>query len=181
MQSTRYTRTAAVLHWLLFAALIAQILFGLFLDDIPRGTPARGMYVNLHKSTGLLIGLFILMRLYWRLTHPAPGLPRTMPNWERVAAKWSHALLYVCMVAMPLSGYIASNFSEHGINFFNSIKLPPWGVDNKQIYAVFNTMHIVTATIFMIVIGVHVLAAIRHLASRDGIFSRMWPWGRTAG
>src|SRR5262249_1154887 len=35
-----YTRTARALHWLIAAALFAQIGFGWFLDSIPRGTPA---------------------------------------------------------------------------------------------------------------------------------------------
>jgi cytochrome b561 len=176
MQSAdRYSRTAICLHWLLMALLVFQICFGWFLDEVPRGTPARTIYVNLHKSTGLLIGLIILLRLYWRLTHRAPPLPASMPGWERVAAKWSHLLLYVCMVLMPASGYIASNFSKYGVNFFNSIKLPPWGVNDAAIYAVFNQTHIVTSSIFVGLIGLHVLAALRHLIRKDGIFSRMWP------
>jgi cytochrome b561 len=176
----RYTKTAIALHWLLVAALFAQIAFGWFLDDVPRGTPARTIYVNLHKSTGLLIGLLILARIGWRLTHPAPPLPITMPTWERFAAKGSHVLLYVCMVVMPLSGYIASNFSKYGVNFFNTVKLPPWGIDDKQIYAVFNSTHVITSFILVALIALHALAALRHLTLRDGIFNRMWPARRSA-
>ena len=172
--STRYTNTAITLHWLLALALLAQIAFGWFLGDVPRGTPARTIYVNLHKSTGMVIGLLILLRVYWRLSHPAPALPSSMPTWERVAAKWSHVLLYVCMIVMPVSGYVASNFSKYGVNFFNSIKLPPWGVDDAAIYGVFNTTHMVTSFLFVALIAAHVLAALRHLVTRDGVFSRMW-------
>jgi cytochrome b561 len=168
--STRYSRTAIFLHWLLVALLLAQIGFGWFLDDVPRGTPARTIYVNLHKSTGI-----ILLRLAWRLTHRAPALPASMPGWERLAARWSHVLLYVCMVVMPVSGYVASNFSKYGVNFFNSVKLPPWGPNDATLYAVFNQTHVVTAALFVGLIGLHVLAALRHLAGRDGVFSRMWP------
>jgi cytochrome b561 len=171
----RYTRTAIVLHWLLVLLLLSQVIFGWFLEGVERGTPARTIYVNLHKSTGICIGLVILGRLYWRLTHSAPPLPLSMPAWERLAAKWSHVLLYACMLVMPLSGYIASNFSKYGVNFFNAIKFPPWGVDDKQIYAFFNTTHVVTSYVFLTLIGLHVLAALRHAARQDGIFSRMWP------
>jgi cytochrome b561 len=171
---SRYTNTAVTLHWLLALALLAQIGFGWFLGDVPRGTPARTIYVNLHKSTGMVIGVLILLRVYWRLKHPAPPLPLSMPTWERVAAKWSHVLLYVCMIVMPVSGYVASNFSKYGVNFFNSIKLPPWGVENEAIYAVFNTTHMVTSFLFVALIAAHVLAALRHLVTRDGVFSRMW-------
>jgi cytochrome b561 len=171
----RYTNTAIVLHWLLVVALFAQIGFGWFLEEVPRGTPARTIYVNLHKSTGMILGVIILLRLYWRLTHPAPVLPLSMPSWERVAAKWSHVLLYVCMIVMPVSGYVASNFSKYGVNFFNSIKLPPWGAEDAAIYAVFNTTHVVTSVIFVTLIAVHALAALRHLFKNDGVFSRIWP------
>jgi cytochrome b561 len=171
----RYTKTAITLHWLLVAALFAQVAFGWFLEGVERGTPERTIYVNLHKSTGLIIGLIILLRLYWRLTHPAPPLPSSMPAWERLAAKWSHVLLYVGMMVMPLSGYIASNFSKYGVNFFNALKLPPWGVDDKQIYGFFNTTHVVTSYLLVALIALHALAALRHLFLRDGVFSRMWP------
>jgi cytochrome b561 len=171
----RYTRTAIALHWLLVVALVAQIGFGWFLEDVPRGTPARTIYVNLHKSTGIIIGLIILLRLYWRVTHPAPPLPLTMPAWERVSAKWSHVLLYACMIVMPVSGYVASNFSKYGVNFFNAIKLPPWGIDSSAIYGAFNTTHVITSFVFVTLIAVHALAALRHLFNHDGAFNRMWP------
>lgn len=173
-QSGRYTTTARVLHWLLVLALLAQVGLGWYLGEIPRGTPARTLYVNFHKSTGLIIGLLIILRLYWRLTHPAPPLPGRLPAWERMAAKWSHAGLYACMIVMPLSGYVASNFSKYGVNFFNAIKLPAWGGDNPAIYKALNGAHLVTSFLFVGLIAVHALAALRHLFKRDGVFSRMW-------
>ncbi len=177
--ASRYSGTAIFLHWLLVLALLAQIGFGWFLEDVPRGAPARTVYVNLHKSTGILIGLLILVRLYWRLTHRAPALPAAVPAWEQKSSKWSHALLYLCMLVMPLSGYIASNFSQYGVNFFNAVKLAPWGADNVAVYALFNRIHVVTSWLFVALIGLHVLAALYHLAARDGLFGRMWP--RRAG
>jgi cytochrome b561 len=82
------------------------------------------------------------------------------------------------MIVMPLSGYDASNFSKYGVNFFNSVNLPPWGVEDATIYGVFNTTHVITSFIFVTLIALHALAALRHLFKRDGVFSRMWP---TAG
>lgn len=173
--AARYTRIAIILHWLLVLLLLSQVVFGWFLEGVQRGTPERALYVNLHKSTGICIGLIILLRVCWRLTHKSPPLPQSMPNIERLAAKWSHVLLYVCMVVMPLSGYIASNFSNHGVNFFNAIKLPPWGIDNRQIYGFFNATHVLTSYVFLALIGLHVLAALRHAYRQDGVFRRMWP------
>jgi cytochrome b561 len=170
-----YTTGAIALHWLIAALLFGQVAFGWFLESIPRGIPARGLYVNLHKSTGILLGLLVLIRIFWRLTHPAPRLPSFMPAWERVVARWNQFGLYACMLLMPLSGYIASNFSKHGVKLFNAIVLPPWGTDNQGIYSAFNTTHVVTSYLFVALIVVHLLGATRHVLRRDGILARMWP------
>ena len=165
-----------LLHWLVALLLLGQFAFGWYLQDIPRGVPARGYFVNLHKSTGLLIGLLILMRIGWRLTHTPPPLPVSVPRWEQQAAAATHYLLYVLMLVIPLSGYLASNFSKHGINFFNSIKLAPWGNDDKLLYAIFNQTHIVSSWLLLALVLVHVLAALKHLlVDHDTVFSHMLP------
>jgi cytochrome b561 len=172
----RYSRTAMALHWLVALFLLGQFAFGWYLEGIPRGVPARGYFVNLHKSTGLLIGVLILVRLGWRLTHTPPPLPDSLPRWQRRAATASHYLLYVFMVVMPLSGYLASNFSKFGVEFFNVIKLAPWGIENKLVYTIFNQTHIVSSWLLLALVLVHVFAALKHLLfDHDSVFSRMLP------
>lgn len=172
----RYTTTAIALHWLIALLLLGQFAFGLVLGDIPRGTPDRGLYVNLHKSTGIVIGLLILLRIVWRLSHTPPALPDTMPAWQRKAARFSHAILYLCMLMMPLSGYLASNFSKYGIKFFNVVHMPPWGPDDRTLYAVFTQTHQLTALVLALFVVLHVLAVATHmLIDRDGLLWRMWP------
>lgn len=169
----RYTRTAVALHWFIAVCLLAQIGFGWYLEEIPRGTPARSWYVNLHKSTGLTLALAILFRLYWRLRHTPPPYPVSMPAWQRVAAPIGHWMLYACMIVMPSSGYIASNFSKWGVKYFNTISLPPWGIDDKNIYGFFQGVHVTTSYVLVSLIVVHIVAAISHVVTRDGLFARM--------
>ena len=173
----RYTRVAIALHWLIALGVLAQIGFGWALQDIPRGTPNRTIYVNFHKSTGMILGVLILVRLAWRLSHKPPPLPASVPAWQQRAARASHGLLYACMLVMPLAGYAASNFSRFGVNFFNAVMLPPWGADNRAIYALFNGLHVWTSYLFVALIALHILAALKHLAGRDAVFGRMWPPG----
>jgi len=46
----------------------------------------------------------------------------------------------------------------------------------------FSALHLGTAWLLMAVLFVHIGAAMKHLVvDRDGVFQRMWPWGRTAG
>ena len=170
----RYSRTAVVLHWVIAAAVFGQIAFGWYLQTVPRLTPGRAIFVNWHKSTGVVIGLLILFRIAWRLTHKPPPFPASMPAWEQSAARVSHVLLYICMLVMPVAGYTASNFSKFGVKLFNAVLLPPWGADNREIYAVFNALHVTTSYIFVALIAIHVAAALRHLFfPRHGVFRRM--------
>jgi cytochrome b561 len=172
-----YDRVAASLHWLIGLALLAQIAFGFLLDDIaPRGTASRGAVINLHKSVGIVLGLLIVARLAWRLAHAAPAWPATMPAWQIAAARWGHRALYACMIVMPVSGYVGSNFSRHGVRFFGHA-WPAWGPDLPRVYDALNLVHVGTAWVFSALIAGHVLAALHHAAiARDGVFGRIWPW-----
>lgn len=176
MTAERYTRTAMVLHWLIAAAILGQIAFGWYLQKVPRKTPERTVYVNFHKSTGMLIGVLVLARIAWRLRHPAPPLPASMPAWERRAAHANHVLLYACMIVMPLAGYIASNFSRFGVKFFNAIDLPPWGVEDRAIYGFFNGVHVATSYVLVGLIALHIAAAAKHaIFPQHAILRRMLP------
>jgi cytochrome b561 len=178
----RYTRTAMLLHWLIALLLLAQFGFGWWLDEVPRNTPERGFFINWHKSTGIIIGLLILLRIVWRLMHTPPPLPQTIPHWQQRLASLNHLLMYSCMVLMPLSGYVASNFSKYGVKFFNAVKWAPWGSEDKLIYAIFNQTHKITAIVLAALIVLHLLALIKHaLIDRDQLFSRMWRRPDTRG
>jgi cytochrome b561 len=181
MEKRHYDRVASALHWLIGIALLGQIGFGFLLDEIaPRGTPSRGEVINLHKSIGIVLGLLILARLAWRLAHRPPAWPAAMPAWQRRAARLSHGALYLCMGVMPVSGYIASNFSKRGVKFFG-VMFEPWGPDLPAVYQALNLLHVVTAWVFTALIALHVAAALRHaLVDRDGIFMRIWPWSSAA-
>lgn len=170
-----YTRTAIALHWLIALVIFAQVPFGWYLEEIPRGTPARGWYVNLHKSVGVTLGVAIVFRAGWRWFHPPPPMPDWMPRWERIGASATHAALYACMLIMPLTGYVASNFSKWGVKYFNAIQLPPWGFDDARVYAFFNGAHVATSYLFVALIVAHVASAVWHASRHDGILQRMWP------
>ena len=177
-ETSRYDAVAVALHWLIGVALLAQITFGFLLDEIaPRGTPSRSAVINLHKSFGLVLAVAILARLAWRLGHRAPPWPATMPAWQQRAATWSHGALYACMLLMPAAGYVASNFSKHGVKFFG-LALRPWGPDLPRVYDVFNGVHIATAWVFSVLILGHVVMALKHALVDHALFSRMRPWPR---
>ena len=177
MRAGHYDRIAASLHWLIGLALIAQVVFGFLLDELaPRGTPSRGAVINLHKSIGIVLGLSIVLRLLWRLAHRPPAWPASMPNWQQRAARVSHAALYVGMLVLPVSGYVASNFSKHGVKLFG-LALRPWGPDLPAVYDALNGLHVASGFAFTALVIGHVMAAFKHaFVDRDMIFARIWPF-----
>lgn len=173
--STRYTSLAIALHWLLAVGLVYQLWLGVWMGDIPKTPPGlRAEWFNWHKSIGLVLALLIVLRALWRLAHRPPELPDTMPTWQTWAAKVNHAVLYVCMVAMPLSGFLGSSFTAYPIKFFGH-PLPRLWDASAELKEVFGGIHTACSYLFMLAIAAHIFAALLHAMRRDGIAKRMLP------
>lgn len=173
---SRYTTAAIVFHWIVAILAFTMIGLGVYMTDIPKGTPDRVFYYNLHKSIGVTTALLVIVRLLWRAKNPPPSLPASMPDWEVQASKISHALLYMCLIVMPLSGFSATQFTKYGVNYFGLFKIPPMGSENKVVYDLLQGIHGVTATLLIALVVIHVLAAFKHLLiNRDKVFQRMLP------
>lgn len=173
---TRYTTTAIVFHWVVAILVFALIGLGLTMTEIPKGTPDRAWYYNLHKSIGVTTALLVLARLWWRAKNPPPSLQASMPGWEVQAANISHALLYLCLIVMPLSGFAATQFTKYGVKFFGLFTIPPMGWEDKTIYDLLQGVHGVTAVLLISLVVIHVLAAFKHLLiNRNNVFQRMLP------
>jgi cytochrome b561 len=178
--SAKYTWQAMLLHWELAVLVVGMLALGFSLEDIPRNTPERGFYVNLHKSFGVLALVLVLLRITWRVTHKPPPLEASLPRWQAVAAAWSHRLLYLCILLQPLSGYLASSFGKYGVKFFG-VELPNWGWEDKALRGFFGGVHGFVAMALVVLIAIHVLAALKHLlVDRDQVFQRMLPGRRKA-
>ncbi|OIR15626.1 hypothetical protein GALL_39500 [mine drainage metagenome] len=172
----RYTLLAIVLHWVFAFLVIGMLFLGYYMVDLPKGTPNRAFYFNLHKSFGVLAGVLILLRLYWRLTHPVALLSTGIQRWTDKAAWWNHRLLYLCMVLQPATGYLSSSFNKYGVKFFG-VALPSWGWENAQLRDLFMNFHHLISILLVALIVIHVLAAFKHLLlDKDQVLQRMLPW-----
>ena len=151
--ATGYTKTAKVLHWLIAIAIFGMFVLGWFMSDLPKEAPKqiaydlfnlgvytwnlteeispRTFYFNLHKSIGVTIFALILIRILWRITHRPPALLASYKAWERKLASNAHHLLYLLMVALPISGIVMATYSKYGIKWFGVPFIK--GLDNNQI------------------------------------------------
>ncbi len=162
------------LHWIM-AALIVWNLASMMLT--PQAW-ARTLLPT-HMAVGLTVLLLSLVRLLWRLTHRWPPLPATIPLWERRLARGSHALFYVLMLAVPLSGWLmVSASSGRAVNWFGVASIPPLPVaSSRYAVAAFYEMHEIGATLMAGLLLLHVAGALRHSLPDGGtpLLLRMLP------
>lgn len=171
-----YSSTAKILHWAVAGLVVAQYALA-NLAELAAEAGAQVRQLALlanHKSVGVSILALALVRLAWRAAHRPPPLPAAMPRWQAAASKVSHGLLYVLLLATPLSGWLMSSASAYSVSWFNLLQLPDLVPPDAELKEVFAGIHGSLALLLAAVAGVHILAAFKHaLIDRDGVLRRM--------
>ncbi|HLQ01478.1 MAG TPA: cytochrome b [Burkholderiales bacterium] len=162
-------------HWVMAALILAQITLGVMAVSW-RLSPTKIELFFWHKSTGVLILALAALRLLWRLANPAPALPSGVPAWERAAARSSHLLLYVLMIALPITGWIVNSASNIPFRIFWLIPLPAIVAPDKSTADLVALVHRGLAALLALVLVAHIGAALRHhFVKRNTVLMRMLP------
>ena len=194
MSVTRYTKTAVVLHWLIAISIFAMFALGWFMTDIPKeaakqtsfdlfnwgvytwpvaeAVSPRNFYYNLHKSIGITIIVLVIIRVLWRITHKPPAALVSYKVWERKLAAGAHHLLYLLMIALPVTGLIMSVSGKFGVKWFGVPFLN--GLDHPAVRDIFKEAHEIIGIILLAIIAVHILGALKHkFVDKDNTMKRM--------
>ncbi|MCH9848627.1 MAG: cytochrome b [Betaproteobacteria bacterium] len=192
----RYTKVAIILHWLIAFGILGMFAFGWYMTGLPREAPEqmsydvfdwgiytweltkesspRAFYFNLHKSIGITLLGLIVIRILWRITHKPPALLTSYKAWERKLSTSAHHLLYLLMVLVPLSGLIMSVAGKYGVKWFGLDFIA--GIENKPIREIFHETHEIAGLIFLAIIVLHILGALKHkFIDKDETMQRMLP------
>lgn len=167
-----YNSVARALHWAMAVIIIPMLLLG----EQTMGSHDARWLPTLHASLGLGLVLLFAARLYWRWKHPPPA-NKNGSVWEKVAAKFTHAILYCAMILIPLTGWLA--YTEHvrrslGMRpaswfGFRIPLLPDLGMNWHRI-------HNWGGKLVLLVIALHVAAALKHhFYNKDNTLDRMLP------
>ncbi|GAB3728822.1 cytochrome b [Luteimonas pelagia] len=178
----RWGPVSQVLHWTIALLVVVLAIVGLSLDSLPRSPDSLWVY-DLHKSTGLTVLGLAVVRLAWRLYAGAPAPVPGVPRIERIGATTAHALLYVLIFAMPLSGWLMDSASGlRPLEWFGLFRVPKLASPDE---ALADDAHDLHETLFLVLLGVvalHVLAAFyHHLFRGDATLARMLPRGWLRG
>lgn len=171
-----YTHVARLLHWAVAGLIVTQYVLAQLSERAEHAEQVVhqiGLLAN-HKSVGMTILGLAIIRLIWRMTHPAPKLPTTIPGWQKMSSDVAHYTLYGFLFALPLSGWLMSSASAYSVSYFSLFTFPDLVAADADLKDTLKTIHELLAKALFVIAAVHILAAFKHhFFDKDGVMKRM--------
>lgn len=178
--SRSYTAGAKVLHWLMAILIIVAIGVGWYGASLHYGIDKehdayKVWVITLHKSIATTTLFLIVARIAWRLTHRPPELVG-MSALMTKAAHAGHLLLYILMVAVPVSGWANSSSAGYIIPVAGLFTIPRLMDKTPELTPYLSTLHAYLAWTLAAVVAGHVAFALKHrFIDRDDTLQSMLP------
>jgi len=168
-----YTLTARILHWVTAVLVLIMMPIGIAMANADFGRAQDTLY-HLHRSIGAVLLPIVLIRLLYRLRHPAPPLPANIPVMQQLAAHVTHWMLYALLIVQPILGWIATSAYRAPILVFWLFELPPiWPVDQPFSERMF-VVHRLLGIAIVLLLCAHIGAALlHHFVRKDRVLMRM--------
>jgi cytochrome b561 len=164
---------ARAFHWIVAALIFVQFTLGWVADEWHRSPTKVDLFVW-HKSTGILILTIVVLRLAWRAATRTPEPPAESSRIERIAAAASHALLYVTMIGLPMSGWVINSAANFPLKLFWLVPLPAITAPSKAVQHLAEEVHETLGWTLAALVTIHVAAALRHhFVKRNDVLTRM--------
>jgi len=161
------------LHWLIAALILVQFIIGSIAEEM-KLTPAKLDLFVWHKSIGVTVLVLALLRLLWRLGNPPPEPPVGMAGMERRLAAAAHWVLYALIFAVPLSGWWVSDASRVPFKAYFLVPMPDFIATDRALQEAAAEVHEVLTMTLLVVVILHVAAALRHhFLLHDDVLRRM--------
>jgi cytochrome b561 len=162
------------LHWLTVVALIFGYALAWSIDQASSAAEARFLLM-LHRSIGVTIMVLTIARFLIRQRSEMPALPSDIPLLQRIAARTNEGLLYLLLILQPALGLIASWVHGDQIIIFG-LGIPKVLPIDRTLGRLLFSLHGWVAVLLLLLIGVHVMAALfHHFIRRDNVLAGMLP------
>jgi len=173
---TGYGTVSRIFHWVTALLVLLMIPVGIAMTSAGFSDVGDQLYI-FHKGTGSVLLVLVTLRVLWRLMRPAPPpLPPHVPAVQRRIAGATHALLYLLLVVMTVSGYLRVTLGGFPIELLDRFGIPPLVERNEALADRMSVVHKFSAYTLAALVAAHVGAAVHHaLIARDGVMSRIWP------
>jgi cytochrome b561 len=174
----KYGAITKTFHWLTSITIICLLGVGLYMVRAEKG-PALFQIYGLHKSFGILVLTATFLRVLWHVYSKKPPLVGGMAAWERAAAHAGHIFLYICMLGMPISGWLMSSAFGRSVKPFDLFQLHDLVQPNPELAESLSEIHEYLAYALIGMILLHAAAALKHhFISKDATLKRMLPFGK---
>ncbi|TPK99018.1 MULTISPECIES: cytochrome b/b6 domain-containing protein [unclassified Mesorhizobium] len=165
----RYSQTTIAIHWLT-AVLVVVAWF-----TAVGGRHARTDPSYVHFTVGLAVLLLVVPRLLARWLGAAPIIEDPQKRWLDIAARAGHTLLYILLIALPLSGWYAASRLGVPVSFLG-IGLPSLTAPVQGAPGEIADLHETGGTLILWLAGLHALIALWHqFILKDRTLERMNP------
>jgi len=170
-----YGAFAVSLHWVIFFAIIALFALVNYAGSLDKADPMRGAVMDWHKAIGVIVLGLAALRIVWQRVHGAPALVPTTRVTD-ILARISHGLLYLLLLALPITGLGMVLSAGRGITLLG---IPPLMAPSKELAGLFHEAHEVIFVTSLAVVAIHIVAALwHHYIRHDPTLGRMVPWLR---
>lgn len=169
-EGERYAGRLRLLHWLIACLVLATWPLGLMIGFVKNDVKLD--FYLVHESLGFLVLWLMLLRIGVRLTSKAPLVEA--PPLEKAIAHLVHGLLYVFLIVMPVSGFLATNAHGFPLKWFGLITV--WSPIGKEPEIAFtlSAIHEWSAWILLALFALHFAAVIfHHVIRRDRTLYRI--------
>ncbi|MEL6683046.1 MAG: cytochrome b/b6 domain-containing protein [Pseudomonadota bacterium] len=178
--ASSYGTVTKTFHWLTALLIVTAIALGAVANRLPYETndqlAFKAQVFSLHKTLGVIVFFVALARILWALTQSKPGPLHAERKVETGLAEIVHWLLYVSLVAVPLTGWI-----HHAASAGFAPILLPIGQDlplipkNETVSELFAGLHWLWSKIMVGAILLHMAGALKHqFVDKDVTLRRMW-------
>lgn len=163
-----------LVHWAMALGILGMLPFGLYIARM-EVTAASFPLFGYHKAIGILLLTLGALRLAWhRASHPPGPISGGTPAWQLNLARATHIGLYVLMVAVPVTGLVASVATGLPIRPFGLFTVPQFLTPSEPLAEAGFRLHGALAMVLAGLIALHVAGALkRHLVDRDRTLLRM--------
>ena len=163
MASNRYSDLQVALHWIIAGLVIVQT----FVTNGSMGVAAdardEGLHLalksqigaDLHVAFGVTIFLLALIHAGVRFCRGALRIPEEEPVLMQLAAHFLHVMLYVVILLMPVTGFVAWYWQA----------------------GLMDELHSLGEDVILVIVGLHVVRALyQHFVARTDVLARMLPF-----
>jgi len=175
----RFGAAARTLHWLTALLILSAIALGMIANgmafDSGEALTRKAQIFSLHKTIGIAAFAVALIRILWAFTQPRPAPLHPERVLEHRLAEIVHWLLYISMLAVPLSGWI----HHAAVSGFAPILWPfgqglPFVPKSDLVATAATWAHEIFGKVLIASVLLHVAGALKHaVIDRDGTLSRM--------